>query len=201
MPNTRLLERGFKLRFGLKLCLLTIAGMAAVTALLYYFTAAGLGESYKEAIYTLYRLKIRIFPLIFASSYSIIILAVVTVAIAVISVLFSHKIAGPIFRVERNLEEIGSGDLTVQTRFRGTDQLKALSDDINSMTRALNHAARSLADASDLVEECEREMAGLLEAEEPDRGLIKRAADRLTGAVEQFNRVAAAIKTEEQDIE
>ena len=125
MPQINLLERNFKLKFGLKLCLLTIAGMAAVTLLLYFYTASSLGGSYKEAIYTLYDLKIRIFPLIFASSYSILILAVVTISIAAISVLFSHKIAGPLFRVQRSLEEIGSGDLTVQTRFRGADQLIA----------------------------------------------------------------------------
>ena len=197
MPNTNLLERSFKLKFGLKLCLLTIAGMAAVTLLLYFYTAGSLGGSYKEAIYTIYDLKIRIFPLVFASSYSIFILAVVTASIAVITVLFSHKIAGPLFRVERNLEEIGSGDLTVQTRFRGNDQMKALSDDINGMTRSLNHAARSLADSYSLVEEREKDLTKLLETEPLDKGRLSEAAGRLALAIEQFNRTASAIKTEE----
>ncbi|GMR05253.1 MAG: hypothetical protein BMS9Abin24_049 [Thermodesulfobacteriota bacterium] len=197
MQNSTLLERGFKLKFGLKLCLLTITGMAAGSALLYFLTFRSLGGSYKEAIYTLYELKIRIFPLIFASYYSIFILVVVTMAIAAISVLFSHKIAGPLFRVERNLEEIGSGDLTVQTRFRGADQLIALSGDINDMTRSLNHAARSLSDASVHIEECERDLAGLLEAEVLDRGGLLKARDRLALAIEEFNRTASAIKTEE----
>jgi methyl-accepting chemotaxis protein len=197
MPDTNLLERSFKLKFGLKLCLLTIAGMAAVTLLLYFYTAGNLGGSYKEAIYTIYDLKIRIFPLVFASSYSIFILAVVTASIAVITVLFSHKIAGPLFRVERNLEEIGSGDLTVQTRFRGNDQMKALSDDINGMTRSLNHAARSLADSYSLVEEREKDLTKLLETEPLDKGRLSEAADRLALAIEQFNRTASAIKTKE----
>lgn len=197
MPKTNLLERNFKLKFGLKLCLLTIAGMAAVTLLLYFYTASSLGGSYKEAIYTLYDLKIRIFPLIFASSYSILILAVVTVSIASISVLFSHKIAGPLFRVQRSLEEIGSGDLTVQTRFRGADQLIALSGDINDMTRSLNHAARSLTDASNRVAECEEDLTKLLETEPLDKGRLSEAAGRLGLAIELFNRTASAIKTEE----
>lgn len=197
MPQTNLLERNFKLKFGLKLCLLTIAGMAAVTLLLYFFTAGSLGGSYKEAIYTLYDLKIRIFPLIFASSYSILILAVVTISIAAISVLFSHKIAGPLFRVQRSLEEIGSGDLTVQTRFRGADQLIALSGDINDMTRSLNHAARSLTDASNRVAECEEDLTKLLETEPLDKGRLSEAAGELALAIELFNRTASAIKTEE----
>lgn len=201
MPNTKLLARNFKLKFGLKLCLLTVAGMASVTLLLYFLTASSLGESYKEAIYTLYDLKIRIFPLIFATSYSILILAVVTISIAIISVLFSHKIAGPLFRVERNLEELGSGDLTVQTRFRGTDQLKALSGDINSMTRSLNHAVRSLADAARRIEEREEELKELLEGEAPDTGAMRQASGALALAIEEFNRTASAIKTREEEIE
>ena len=99
--------------------------------------------------------------------------------------------------IEKNLELIGSGDLTVQTRFRGNDQMKALSDDINGMTRSLNHAARSLADSYSLVEEREKDLTKLLETEPLDKGRLSEAADRLALAIEQFNRTASAIKTKE----
>ncbi|MFQ5735614.1 MAG: hypothetical protein ACE5GY_01980 [Thermodesulfobacteriota bacterium] len=197
MPKNRLLERDFKLKFGLKLCLLTIAGMAAVTLLLYSMTSRTLGGTYAEAIYTLYDLKIRIFPLIFASSYSIFILAVVTAAIAAISVLFSHKIAGPLFRVEKNLEVIGSGDLTVQTRFRGNDQLVALADEINEMSRSLNHTVRSTGDALALIEKGERTLRELLEDGGIERQEALAAAAELKAGVEEFKRALSTIKTDE----
>jgi len=158
-----LVERTFKLDFGLRLCLLTAAGMLAVTLFLYYATSKDLGESYGHAIYLINDLKIRIFPLFFASFYSIFILVVVTAAIAAISVLYSHRIAGPLFRIERNLDLIGGGDLTVNTRFRKTDQLFVLADELNAMVRSLNHTARATGDALERVKRCEERVAALLE--------------------------------------
>jgi methyl-accepting chemotaxis protein len=147
--SSRLLERAFKIRFGLKLCLFTLLGGVAVVLFLYFSLARSLGGSYVEAIYTIYELKIRILPLIFASFYSILILGLVTAAIAVISVLFSHRIAGPMYRMEKNLDAIASGDLTVNTRFRGRDQLSTLADELNALVRSLNHTSRTVMDSAE----------------------------------------------------
>lgn len=190
-------EKTFKLRFGLKLCLLTIAGMLAVTIFLYFATSKSLGDSYGQAIYAIYDLKIRIFPLVFASFYTIFILAVVTCAIALISVLFSHKIAGPLYRIERNLEQIGSGDLTVDTAFRGNDQLTALAGEINGMVRSLNHLARSCGDAVADIKMCEDRLSSLLKEGEPPEKDIREAMEGLRRALEELKRAAGPIELKE----
>lgn len=194
MKNIGLLEEDFKIKFGLRLCLLVITGMLAVTLFVYFVTSKSLGESYVKAIYTIYDLKIRIFPLIFASFYSIFILGVVTAAIAGISILFSHKIAGPIFRIEKNLELIGKGDLTVNTRFRGADQLSSLASEINAMVRALNHSARSCGDAIEEIKGCEERIILLLKEENPDEGELKRAAEALETAIDKLRKATSGIK-------
>lgn len=195
MKNPGLVLRSFKLKFGLKLCLLTIAGVLAVTLFMYFVTSKSLGESYGSAIYTIYNLKINIFPLMFASFYSVFILAVVTIAIAVISMLFSHKIAGPIYRIERNLEVIGSGDLTLNTRFRGNDQLVALADDINGMVRSLNHMVRRSGDALEEVKRCEERLESLLKEKDPAESHLRESLQELRTAIEELQRAASAIKT------
>lgn len=185
----RLLERAFKIRFGLKLCLFTLVGAASLVVLLHLSLSRGLGSSYSSAIYAIYDLKIRVAPLIFASSYALLVLAVVTAAIAVISVLFSHRIAGPLYRLERSLEEIASGDLTVVARLRGKDQLTALADEMNAMVRSLNHTSRSVIDAVDEIRAAEERIRGLMsagaepgEVEDAARAL-RAASDRLTNAL------------------
>ncbi len=195
MKNPGLVLRSFKLKFGLKLCLLTIAGVLAVTLSLYFLTSRSLGESYGSAIYTIYNLKINIFTLMFASFYSVFILAVVTAAIAVIAMLFSHKIAGPIYRIEKNLDVISSGDLTLNTRFRGNDQLVALADEINGMVRSLNHIVRTSADA---LEECRRReemLALLLNKKDPPEQELLDALQALKRAVTELKKSASAVKT------
>lgn len=195
IQGEKLFGRFFRLKFGMKVCALTVAGVFTLTFVTYLLISRGLGGTYAEAIYTIQNLRVRIFPLLFASFYSIFILAVVTGAIAAISVFFSHKIAGPLYRLERSLEAIGSGDLTVDTRFRGYDQLKALSTDINAMVRSLNHKYRSSNDALDAVEGRARALAAMLEAEHPDKEAVVRAVAELEAAMAELKRAVSVLKT------
>lgn len=194
MRNPGFVKRAFKLKFGLKICILTIAGMSAATFFIYLMTARSLGDSYGSAIYAIYDLKIRIFPLLFASFYSIFILALITGAIALISLFFTHKIAGPIFRIERNLEVISGGNLTVNTKFRGNDQLEALADDINSMARSLNHKVRSSRDALAEIERCEERLYALIKDSSSDDGEIARALSELKTGLEGLKKAASGVK-------
>jgi len=192
----RLLERAFKIRFGLKLCLFTLIGSSAVVGLLHLSLARDVGGSYGEAIYTIHDLKVRMLPLMFASSYSVLILALVTAAIAVISVLFSHRIAGPLYRLEKNLEAISSGDLTVNTRFRGDDQLSALAGEVNAMVRSLNHTARSVADAAAEMEAAEGALRALLDNGGPETA-VRGASEALRASIEKLGRTVANMKVKE----
>lgn len=194
----KLVETTFKLNFGLRLCLLTAAGMLAVTLFLYFATSKDLGDSYGRAIYLINDLRIRIFPLFFASFYSIFILVVVTAAIAAISVLYSHKIAGPLFRIERNLDLIGSGDLTVNTRFRKTDQLFVLADELNAMVRSLNHTVRASGDALEKVKRCEERLSALLEDDGCGDVALREAVFSLKAAIEEVRSVTSKVKTEDK---
>ncbi|MBI5455190.1 MAG: methyl-accepting chemotaxis protein [Deltaproteobacteria bacterium] len=194
MQNPGFLKRAFKLKFGLKICILTIAGMSAATFFIYLMTARNLGDSYGRAIYAIYDLKIRIFPLIFASFYSIFILALITGAIALIALFFTHKIAGPIFRIERNLDVISGGNLTVSTKFRGNDQLEALADDINSMVRSLNHRVRSSRDALSEIERHEERLYSLLKDGSSSEDDIARALKDLKTGIEGLKKAAEGIK-------
>lgn len=193
----KLLQRAFNLRFGLKLCLLTLLGGAGLLALLYLKLASDVGGSYTQAIYTIYDLKLRILPLIFASSYSMLVLAVVTIAVAAISVFYSHKIAGPIFRLERSMEQIGSGDLTIDTRFRGSDQLSLLADDLNAMARSLNHTARSVTEALEEVERSEEALKELLSKKEAEEVDIRAAIDDLKASLALLRKAISNIRTSE----
>lgn len=60
------------------------------------------------------------------------------VLVAFISVYFSHRIAGPIYRLEKDLiYMINEGDLTKQFRLREKDELKELAEALNTMTANL----------------------------------------------------------------
>lgn len=194
MNGKEIVTRSGKLKFGVRVCLIATVGMLAVTLFLDYITSARLGGSYAEAIYTIYDLKIRIFPLFFASFYSIFILAAATLAIAAVSIFFSHKIAGPIYRIEKNLERVASGDLTVETRFRGKDELTAVADEINAMVRGIGSSIRSMKGG---FEELKREADGLealLKEESPPYGEVRASIERIRGMVQALKGEVSAFK-------
>jgi methyl-accepting chemotaxis protein len=196
MKNSRLIENAFNLRFGLKFSLLTIAGMMAVTIFLFFVTAENMGDTYTHAVSTIYDLKIRIFPLMFASFYSIGILAVVTMAIALITVFFSHKIAGPIYRIEKSFEQVGSGDLTVKTRLREHDQLAPLAEDVNGMVQSLNLTLRASSSALAEIKRCGKDLEALLGAQSsPSDREISGAMGALKFGIDELKRVSSDLKT------
>jgi len=54
--------------------------------------------------------------------------------IFILGLLFSHKIAGPVFRIEKTLYEISNGNLALRIKLRKGDELWDLADIINTMT-------------------------------------------------------------------
>lgn len=63
--------------------------------------------------------------------YLAISLPIVFIVIFVYGVLISHRLAGPIFRLEKDLDRIIAGDHSVRIRFRQQDSLDSLAARIN----------------------------------------------------------------------
>jgi methyl-accepting chemotaxis protein len=65
-------------------------------------------------------------------------------ATILVTLYVSHKIGGPLHRVESVLEEIGQGNLDIKIEFRQRDQLKDLVPKINHMIQNLNKRVRQI---------------------------------------------------------
>jgi len=58
--------------------------------------------------------------------------------IFIMALLFSHKIAGPVYRIEKSLYQIAKGNLGLRVKLRKRDELKDLAEMINLMTENLS---------------------------------------------------------------
>lgn len=63
--------------------------------------------------------------------------------IFLLGLLFSHKIAGPVYRIEKSIEEIAKGNLALKVKLRKGDEFWDLADMINIMTGNLNGSIKS----------------------------------------------------------
>ncbi len=66
--------------------------------------------------------------------------------------IFSHRMAGPIFRIKRTLLEIAEGNLHEYIRLRKKDDFKSMAEVINSLKDSLASVFRQLSDHCDKLE-------------------------------------------------
>jgi len=64
-------------------------------------------------------------------------LPLVFLLMLIFSVFISHKIAGPVYRLEKELVEIANGDYSRRIKFRSDDELQEIADNINKLLENL----------------------------------------------------------------
>ncbi len=100
--------------------------------------------------------------------------------------LFSHKIAGPLYRLEKTAQAIGNGNLNLQVKLRSDDELQDFAESMDGMVRDLR------ARAEKIRSQVERLRGVVLQAEKisafPQEILkeLKDTRDQLDEAVSHF---------------
>ena len=61
-----------------------------------------------------------------------------------VTLLVSHKLAGPLFRFQKELDLIGKGDFTQTVRLREKDQIAPMVDSLNQMRTNLQDKVLSI---------------------------------------------------------
>ncbi len=125
-----LFERGYRFRFVLRLCLAFSAGAAVLYGILYLVLSRPLTGDYAGVFHALRNLSDFLRPVI-ATSVLVYILLVGGAAGAM-CVHGLHKVVGPLYRMERVMEEFRAGSPTRPVVIRPGDQIEALARAFNA---------------------------------------------------------------------
>jgi methyl-accepting chemotaxis protein len=63
---------------------------------------------------------------------------VIMVLIAVIGIFYSHRIAGPAYRIQRDIQRALQGEKGIKIRLRKNDKLKELADSVSTLIEELD---------------------------------------------------------------
>lgn len=134
--------------------LVRIFGVVLLTSLiaaliLYFYANKEIGDSFCDAHITIRRVSDLLWPVIAAGSM------VSLVSGMLLAVFLPQKIAGPIYRIEKELEELVRGDLTVEIRLRPKDPFQDLVGGINQSIASLRSRVRKIQDICNELEESE----------------------------------------------
>ncbi|MBI5905472.1 MAG: hypothetical protein HZB86_07965 [Deltaproteobacteria bacterium] len=130
-----LLDRGYRFRFILKLCVNFAAGVVVLFGILYYGLSRPLAEDYSGVFHALRNLTTFLRPMIATSVLAYVLL--VCGATGALCVYALHKVAGPLYRMERVMEGYRAGEPTRTVSFRDGDQIAPLATAFNAWTGKL----------------------------------------------------------------
>ena len=141
-------QKDFQSKFILKFCMVLLTGIIISIGLLFLFSKNTLTSSFEQSRLVIKNTASAILPSVLLSHS--IALVLITLLTIVVTLLISHKLAGPLFRFQKELKEIGDGDLSKVVKIRKKDQVKAIADSLDQMRANLQ---KKILDIKDEVEQ------------------------------------------------
>ncbi len=148
------INKAFQSEFILKFCALVALGCIVFGIILYALSNETLTTSFENSRLVVKSTADYLLPgLLFGG---IIVGILTAIATSVIVVLMTHRVVGPMYRFEKQVEKIGSGELSSDLKIRKKDQFQDFVTAFNKMTDDLNTGVLKVVDVSeklgDLIE-------------------------------------------------
>jgi len=125
------IDKKFQTNFIINFCLLVVIGGLITTALLYFFTTRSHTVSFVNSRAVVQTTADFLLPLL--AQTVCIVMVIIGLAAIIMTLLVSHRIAGPLYRLKKVLNMLGEGDFSGDFRIRHKDQLQDLASIFNDM--------------------------------------------------------------------
>jgi methyl-accepting chemotaxis protein len=116
------------------------------------------------------------------------------IAIAILSVFVSHKIAGPVYRLERSTKIVAAGDLTQTVKLRHGDELRDLQDAFNTMSESLRKMVAKDREVIGRLVLAGNRLNENLKKKKLDPEALEAVARDLYSIIEELRQVTAGFK-------
>lgn len=191
--NKNFLESGFKKSLIVKIFLLIIAGSLLSGVVLYLMWHKELGETYRQAFHTLVGLRKVLFSSLI---FTLLLQAVLFSAVIIFLTLFiSHKIAGPIYRLEKSLDAIKNGDLVAdEIRLRSNDQIQNLANSFNKMSSSIRLKVKEIKDTFHKVKATKDRLGAIMKDSQTTNSELEAIMSDLRDETEDLKKKMVVFK-------
>ncbi len=140
------IDKKFQTKFIFKFCLIVVVASLALTALLIYFSQGSTTVAIENTKVKVMSTADFMLP-VFIQTIAIV-FAAAALAVLILSLLVSHKIAGPLYRIKREIDALKEGDFRRSFNLRKKDQLKDLAQSLDQMCNSLKDKHLRIRDKS-----------------------------------------------------
>ena len=181
-----LIDREFQIKFILKFCALVAAGGLLFMGILYFSVMQSTAVSIVNSRVMVRSTADLILPILIQTV--IVVTIVISLFTILVTLFISHKIAGPLYRFKKVIQELENGDFSSDFKIRNPDQLQELAGAFNSMIKKvreemgqLKENSLSLKDKLESLSEHE-----ISELKRPILKELKKISEELSKLVRNF---------------
>jgi len=144
------IDRQFQLNFIIKFCALVLIGSAISGIIIYFMSKTTVCTTFENSKLIMKSTADYILPsVLFSSIISVILIGLAAIAVTLFA---SHKIAGPLYRLDKDVQEITSGNLAITFRLRDGDEIRPLASSLNDMVGAIRGRVVEIGKSLDKLE-------------------------------------------------
>lgn len=136
------IEKGFQAKFILKFCVLVILGGLFTIGIQYLFAMHSATISFVNSRVVVKTTADFILPILLQTLA--IVTVIVSLATIILALLFSHKVAGPLYRLKKIMQILGEGNIPAEFKIRHFDQLQDLATTFDDMIKKIREKLISL---------------------------------------------------------
>lgn len=184
-PRVRyLISRSFQFKFVGSFVLVLIVLGLITHSFLYFVAGQEISNSLFDAHATLKHTWQLLFPTVL-TMYLALIISGAMVSYALI-IYLSHKIAGPLFRLEQDLTAVSAGKISTRIKLRATDQIQEIMGAFNDMTSSIDDRISNAKNTLNDIEALSEKIAE--SAENPEDSVnMKQEIEKLKNILDEFN--------------
>ena len=144
------IDKNFQTKFILNFCSLIAFGSVLIVVLIYWLAQHSTTVGIVHGHVAVHTTAEYLLPLLVQTVC--VELVIVSLAAIVMTLLFTHKIAGPLHRLKLMLAKLGEGDFSSSMRLREGDQLQQVAVAYNEAVEKINGKIKALKCSSSLDE-------------------------------------------------
>ncbi|MFQ5680846.1 MAG: hypothetical protein ACE5GG_02170 [Candidatus Omnitrophota bacterium] len=129
------IDKNFQTKFILKFCAIVIISSLLIAGLLLFLSQGSTTVAIENTKVLVKKTADFILPILVQTI--VVVLLFSSLAVIIVTLFASHKISGPLYRLKREVEALGQGDLRRNFNIRGGDQLQVFSRALKEMCNSL----------------------------------------------------------------
>jgi methyl-accepting chemotaxis protein len=130
-----IVDKDFQFKFIFGFCLKTALAALVVAGLIYYFSSGSTSLAIENTKVVVKRTQDLLLPVILGAAASVALIA--SLLMFVTTLLATHRMAGPVYRLNREVEKLKHGDLTRTFKIRSKDEFQSLAQNLHEMSEVL----------------------------------------------------------------